>query len=87
MEHWVFSDGCAAQFEGGRCWYHVARYPKYTISPHQPEACRMVRSLLGSGHGKANMTEQGPLQNKHYEKSNANLMVYHFGMPKNLPHI
>lgn len=39
------------------------------------------------GTGRANMTEQGPLQNKHHEKSKANLMVHHFGMPKNLPHI
>lgn len=44
-EHWVYSDGCTAQFKGAKAMYFVARYPGLT-------ECTMRWSFFGSGHGK-----------------------------------
>lgn len=45
-EHWVFSDGCAAQFKGAKWMYFVARYLGLT------NGCLMRWNFFGSGHGK-----------------------------------
>lgn len=45
-EHWVYSDGCAAQFKGAKALYFVARYPGLT------NGCLMRWNFFGSGHGK-----------------------------------
>jgi hypothetical protein len=45
-QHWVFSDGCSAQFKGSRAMYFVARYPGLT------DGCAMRWDYFGSGHGK-----------------------------------
>lgn len=45
-EHWVYSDGCAAQFKGAKSMYFVARYPGLT------NGCLMRWNFFGSGHGK-----------------------------------
>lgn len=45
-QHWVWSDGCAAQFKSSRPWFFVARYPNMT------GGCSMLWSFFGSGHGK-----------------------------------
>jgi hypothetical protein len=45
IEHWVYSDGCTAQFKGAKAMYFVARYPGLT-------GCTMRWSFFGSGHGK-----------------------------------
>jgi len=45
-EHWVFSDGCSAQFKGATAMYFVARYPGLT------NGCIMRWNFFGSGHGK-----------------------------------
>lgn len=47
-QHWVFSDGCAAQFKGARAMYFAARYPSLT------DGCKMMWNFFGSGHGKGN---------------------------------
>jgi len=45
-EHWVYSDGCSAQFKGATAMYFVARYPGLT------NGCKMRWNFFGSGHGK-----------------------------------
>lgn len=50
-QHWVFSDGCSAQFKGSRAMYFVARYPRLT------EGCAMRWDFFGSGHGKGKSAE------------------------------
>jgi hypothetical protein len=50
--HVVWSDGCSAQFKGGRSWFHVGRYPSLTVVPELPEGCTMEWNYWGTGHGK-----------------------------------
>jgi hypothetical protein len=45
-QHWVFSDGCSAQFKGSLAMYFVARYPGLT------DGCSMRWEYFGSGHSK-----------------------------------
>ena len=45
-QHWVFSDGCSAQFKCSRAMYFVAKYPNLT------NGCKMLWQYFGSGHGK-----------------------------------
>ena len=44
--HYVWSDGCAAQFKSAKPWFFVSRYPNMT------NGCGMLWSFFGSGHGK-----------------------------------
>lgn len=48
-EHWVYSDGCSAQFKGATAMYFVARYPMLT------NGCKMRWNFFGSGHGKGKL--------------------------------
>lgn len=45
-QHWIFSDGCSAQFKCSRAIYFVAKYPNLT------DVCKMLWQYFGSGHGK-----------------------------------
>lgn len=45
-EHWVFSDGCSAQFKCATAMYFVARYPLLT------GGCMMRWNFFESAHGK-----------------------------------
>ena len=45
-QHWVFSDGYSAQFQGARAMCFVARYPGFT------DGCAMRWDYFGSDHGK-----------------------------------
>lgn len=45
-EHWVYSDGCNAQFKCATAMYFVARYPILT------KGCKMRWSYFESAHGK-----------------------------------
>lgn len=48
-QHWVFSDGCSAQFKCSRAMFFVARYPSLT------NGCKMLWQYFGSGHGKGKL--------------------------------
>jgi hypothetical protein len=44
--HWVWPDGCSAQFKARRPMYHIARYPGII------DGCQMKWDYFGTGHGK-----------------------------------
>ena len=50
--HFVWSDGCAAQFKEARAWFHVACYPNLTICDELPVGCTMEWNFWSSSHGK-----------------------------------
>jgi hypothetical protein len=45
-EHWVYSDGCSAQFKCATAMYFVARYPMLT------KGCKMRWNYFETAHGK-----------------------------------
>ena len=52
-EHWVYSDGCSAQFKCATAMYFVARYPGLT------RGCKMNWNFFESAHGKGEWNGAG----------------------------